>query len=47
MAQFHTLKIKSVEKVTEHAVAISFEIPDSRVMPLEPGIPEIAPGPDS
>ncbi|MBL85397.1 MAG: flavodoxin reductase [Winogradskyella sp.] len=29
MAQFHTLKIKSVEKVTEHAVAISFEIPDS------------------
>ena len=29
MAQFHTLKIKSVKKVTEHAVAISFEIPDS------------------
>ncbi len=29
MAQFHTLKIKSVEKVTEHAVAISFEVPES------------------
>ena len=28
MAQFHTLKIKSIEKVTEHAVAISFEIPE-------------------
>ncbi|MAX70246.1 MAG: flavodoxin reductase [Flavobacteriaceae bacterium] len=29
MAQFHNLKIKSVEKVTDHAVAISFEIPES------------------
>lgn len=29
MAQFHTLKIKSVEKVTEQSVAISFEVPES------------------